>query len=114
MTEIANPKTPARLLPGLAFCIAVTALAYGLAALQRHWLHEAWMEPIVLAIVIGAAVRTAWTPPPSLAPGVIFAGKTLLEVAIVLLGLSMSALALLAAGPALPLGIAFVVVAAIA
>jgi uncharacterized integral membrane protein (TIGR00698 family) len=102
------------ILPGLALCAAVAALAYGLDALQIRIFGKAWLETLVLAILIGAAVRTAWTPPPSFAAGVAFSAKTLLEIAVVLLGLSVSATALIAAGPALIGGIAAIVGAAIA
>ncbi len=101
-------------LPGLALCAAVAASAYAADALETHLFGKAWLETLVLAILIGAAVRTAWTPPPSFAAGVAFSAKTLLEIAIVLLGLSVSATALMAAGPALLGGIALIVCAAIA
>ena len=105
---------PRKILPGLALCAAVSALAYAGDALEAHFLGKAWLETLVLAIVIGAVVRTAWTPPPAFTDGVAFSAKTLLEIAIVLLGLSVSYGALVAAGPALIGGIAVVVGAAIA
>ena len=105
---------PRKILPGLALCAAVSALAYAGDALEAHVFGKAWLETLVLAIVIGAVVRTAWTPPPAFTDGVAFSAKTLLEIAIVLLGLSVSYGALVAAGPALIGGIAVVVCAAIA
>ena len=105
---------PRKILPGLALCAAVSALAYAGDALEAHVFGKAWLETLVLAIVIGAVVRTVWTPPPAFTDGVAFSAKTLLEIAIVLLGLSVSYGALVAAGPALIGGIAVVVGAAIA
>jgi len=105
---------PRKILPGLALCAAVSALAYAGDALEAHVFGKAWLETLVLAIVIGAVVRTVWTPPPAFTDGVAFSAKTLLEIAIVLLGLSVSYGALVAAGPALIGGIAVVVCAAIA
>ena len=108
------PVAGRKLLPGLALCAAVTASAYGLAALQSRLFGQAWLETLVLAILLGAAVRSLWTPPAACLPGVAFSAKTLLELAVVLLGLSVSAAALIAAGPALLAGIAGLVVCAIA
>ena len=104
----------AKLLPGIALCAAVTAAAFGVSALETRLFGQAWLETLVLAILIGAAVRTIWNPPAVFLPGVAFSAKTLLEIAIVLLGLSVSAAALIAAGPVLLAAIAALVVCAIA
>jgi len=74
----------------------------------------AWLESLVLAILVGTAVRTAWTPGRRWTAGIDFSAKFLLEVAVVLLGVSVSAHTVLAAGPGLLFGIAAVVVLAIA
>jgi uncharacterized integral membrane protein (TIGR00698 family) len=100
-------------LPGSALCLGVTVLALGLQALETAWLGRAWLEGLVLAILCGAAVRLVWTPSERFAPGVEFCGKFVLELAVALLGLSVSAGALAAAGPALLAGIAVVVVISI-
>ncbi len=60
----------------------------------------------MLAILLGVAIRTAWTPGRRWLPGISFSAKTLLEVAVVLLGASVSARTVLALGPALLGGIA--------
>ncbi len=103
----------ARLAPGLGLCGLVAAGAYGLQWVERGLFGQAWLEALVLAVLIGAAVRTAWTPPTRWLPGIVFGAKTLLEAAVVLLGASVSADALLGAGPALLAGIAGVVALAI-
>ena len=46
-----------RILPGLLLCAAVTAAAYGLAAIEAYLLGQAWLEVLVLAILLGTAVR---------------------------------------------------------
>jgi uncharacterized membrane protein YadS len=68
---------------------------------------------LVLAIVIGTTVRSLWTPDRRWFPGIGFSAKILLEVAVVLLGVSISAKTILAAGPWMLLGIAGVVASAI-
>lgn len=108
------PSCVKRVLPGLGLCAFVTMLATLLAGIERHLLGAVWLEPLVLAIVVGAAIRTVWTPGRVWQPGITFSAKILLEIAVVLLGASVSAATVLAAGPALLLGIAAVVVLAIA
>ena len=68
----------------------------------------------MLAILLGTGIRTASTPGRRWARGISFSAKMLLEVAVVLLGASVSARTVLAAGPGLLVGIAAVVVLAIA
>jgi uncharacterized integral membrane protein (TIGR00698 family) len=72
-----------------------------------------WLEALVLAILVGTAIRTAWTPGPNLRPGIGFSAKTLLEIAVLLLGASISASMIIAAGPLLIVGIAGIVIVAI-
>ena len=101
------------LLPGLALCVAVTALAFAASAAEVALFGQAWIEALVLAILIGTVIRTAWTPSARWHPGIGFSAKILLEVAVVLLGASVSAATILSAGPALLLGIAAVVAMAL-
>jgi uncharacterized integral membrane protein (TIGR00698 family) len=107
-------RTFRQILPGLGLCIAVTLAADGLQGLEHRLFGRAWLESLVLAILVGAVVRTAWTPGARWRAGVDFSAKILLEIAVVLLGASVSAATLLAAGPALLVGIAVVVATAIA
>jgi uncharacterized integral membrane protein (TIGR00698 family) len=102
-----------RLLPGIVLCIAVTAVATALQVLETHIVGEPYLEALVLAILIGVAIRTAWTPGVRWAPGIAFSAKILLEVAVVMLGASVSAATMLALGPLLIVGIALVVAVAI-
>ncbi len=104
----------ARVLPGLGLCILVTLAANLLQALEHRLFGRAWLESLVLAILVGAVVRTAWTPGARWRTGVDFSAKVLLEIAVVLLGASVSAATILSAGPALLVGIAAVVACAIA
>ncbi|WP_245637028.1 YeiH family protein [Azospirillum thiophilum] len=101
-------------LPGLALCIAVTALAFAAAWGERRLFGDSWIEALVLAILAGTAIRTAWTPSARWVPGIGFSAKFLLEIAVVLLGASVSAATILSAGPVLLLGIAGVVALALA
>ncbi|MGI9168562.1 MAG: YeiH family protein [Caulobacteraceae bacterium] len=105
---------PWRLAPGLGLCLAIAAAATLLQGLETRLFGRAWLEALVIAILLGAAVRTAWAPGPAWRPGIAFAARPLLELAVVLLGATISAATLLGAGPALLAAIAGVVVLALA
>jgi uncharacterized integral membrane protein (TIGR00698 family) len=81
--------------------------------LEARIFGRSWLEALVLAILLGTVIRTVWTPNKAWFQGINFSGKTLLEVAVLLLGASISAQTILAAGPALLGSIAAVVVTAI-
>lgn len=100
-------------LPGLLLSIAVSVGAFGLQSLEARIFGHAWLEALVLAILLGTAVRSLWTPSERWHAGIDFSAKTLLEIAVVLLGASLSAAALKASGIGLILGIMAVVVVAI-
>lgn len=100
--------------PGLALCLAVTLAAMGIERVEAALTGRAWIESIVLAILVGTAVRTAWTPSARWRAGIRLSAKQLLEVAVVLMGLSLDLNLVLRAGPILLPGIALAVAAAIA
>lgn len=102
-----------RLVPGLALCLAVTGAAFAVQSLEKFAFGRAWLEALVLAILIGTVVRSLWTPGSRWFPGITFSAKFLLEAAVVLLGVSVSARTIWAAGPWMLLGIAVVVIMAI-
>ncbi|MBL6079584.1 putative sulfate exporter family transporter [Belnapia sp. T18] len=104
-SRVVTTTGPTRLLPGLALCLAVTLAALALERVEAALFGRAWLEVLVLAIIFGAVLRTAWAPGKRWQPGIAFGARTLLEVAVVLLGASVSAAALLAVGPALLLAI---------
>jgi uncharacterized integral membrane protein (TIGR00698 family) len=86
----------------------------GLERVEARLTGAVWLETLVLAILVGTAIRTAWTPGQRWTAGINFSAKFLLEVAVVLLGGSVSARTVVAAGPGLLFGIAAVVVLAMA
>lgn len=113
MAMVSVGSFPARILPGLALCGAVAAAGYGLAEVELALAGRAWIEALVLAILIGAAIRTLWVPPARWKPGIDFSAKLVLEIAVVLLGASISAATILSAGWPLLLSILAVVTGAI-
>ena len=108
LTKIAI--TARDLLPGIVLCVMISLVALVLTWIEAAWFGAAWLEPLVMAILVGTFVRTAWAPGPTWRPGVAFSAKMLLEIAVFLLGASVSARSISAAGPnTLVLGIALVV-----
>lgn len=103
----------AKIIPGVALCAALSAAALGLQWIEEHWTGRPWIEALVIAILLGTAVRTLWTPGPRWTAGIGFSAKTLLEIAVMLLGASISFQAVVQAGLGLIAGIAVVVVLAI-
>ena len=73
--------------------IALAAIL--LQRLEEHWAGRPWLEALVIAILLGTATRTLWTPGKRWVPGIGFSAKTLLEIAVMLLGASISAQAVL-------------------
>jgi uncharacterized integral membrane protein (TIGR00698 family) len=106
-------KVAMSIAPGLLLCLLVTAAAYGLEAAEAAVFGKPWLEALVLAILIGTIVRSLWTPGARVRHGVAFSAKYLLEVAVMLLGASVSAATILAAGPVTLFGIVGIVALAI-
>jgi uncharacterized integral membrane protein (TIGR00698 family) len=102
-----------RVLPGVGVCLAVTGVSIVLEWGEAKLFGATWIEALVLAILVGTVVRTFWSPGAAWAAGIKFSAKTLLEIAVFLLGASISAHMLMEAGPLLVLGIAGIVVVAI-
>jgi len=98
-----------RLVPGIALCVAVTGLALLLQGVEARIAGEVYLEALVLAILLGVAIRSAWHPGDFWQPGIEFSAKILLEIAVVLLGAAVSARTVLALGPELLVGIVAIV-----
>lgn len=84
--------------PGALLATAVAALAMLAERAQLRWLGRPWLDALVLAIVLGTLLRTAVRLPAHAHAGIAFAAKLPLEVAIVLLGASVSIRTVGAAG----------------
>jgi uncharacterized integral membrane protein (TIGR00698 family) len=95
--------------PGLALAIVLAWVSVGIAALETRWLGYTVLDALVIAILGGMLLRAALPASAWMEPGIDFAAKELLEVAIVLLGASVDLPALMRAGPALIAGILLLV-----
>jgi uncharacterized integral membrane protein (TIGR00698 family) len=103
-----------KLLPGLLACAAITIAATLLQEIEVHFAGQPYLEALVLAILIGVAVRTVWRPGPLWQPGINFSAKFVLELAIFMLGAAVSIGTIVALGPILIVGIACIVAVALA
>jgi uncharacterized integral membrane protein (TIGR00698 family) len=81
---------------------AVALAATGLAQVELRLWGQSWLEPLALAILGGAILRSVWDFGGRFRPGLDFAARTLLEVAVVLLGAAVSPAILRPLGWALP------------
>nr|WP_238180676.1 YeiH family protein [Methylobacterium trifolii] len=101
-------------LPGILLCLAITAVAICLQMVEERSFGHPYIEALVIAILMGIALRSAWQPGERFRAGIAFSAKQLLEVAVTLLGASISLGAIVASGPALLAGIVGTVGLAIA
>jgi uncharacterized integral membrane protein (TIGR00698 family) len=103
-----------KFVPGVLLCIGLTVFATVLEMIEVRHFHEPYLEALVLAIILGVVVRCFWTPGSVWNDGIQFSSKILLEIAVVLLGCSISVATVVALGPILLFGIAGIVAVAIA
>jgi uncharacterized integral membrane protein (TIGR00698 family) len=101
-------------LPGIALCVGVTAVAKLIEKAEVQAFGHLYLEGLVIAILLGVAIRAFWAPGPLWAKGISFSAKQLLEFAVVLLGASISGALVWALGPILLIGIVIVVTIALA
>ena len=101
------------LAPGVVLCVAITVLSVLLQLAEERVVGHAIIEAIVIAILVGTAVRTLRIPPAREKAGIAFSAKQVLEVAVFLLGASVDLPELLRAGLPLLGGIVLIVAVAL-
>src|SRR3546814_3818946 len=94
-------ETAAAVAPGLCLAILIALAAHSLEEIERALTGTAWIEALVIAIVLGAGARSAGLVSARAHRGIDVAARPVLEVAIVLLGASLDVHAMLASGPVL-------------
>lgn len=105
---------PREVLPGLLMSALIAAVAAGFEWAEVRLTGYAYMDGLVVAIVFGTLLHTIFGLNERLVAGVRFSAKTVLEIAIVLLGGTVSTAALAASGPILIATIVAVVISALA
>jgi len=86
------------LIPGIVLCGGVTIVSLGAQWIEERFFAHPYVEALVIAILLGMAIRAAWQPSERWLSGVAFSAKQLLEVAVMLLGASVSYAAIAASG----------------
>ena len=100
MPAVALPRRES-LLPGIAGAALVSLLSVGGGLVEERVFGRAIIEPLVLAILIGMVVRTGIGSWRAGDPGIRFTSKTVLEIAVFLIGATMDVPRLFASGPLL-------------
>jgi uncharacterized integral membrane protein (TIGR00698 family) len=98
---------------GVALCGLVTLAAVTVQAIEETLIGHPYVEAIVIAILLGIAIRAIWEPDRRWLMGIAFAAKQLLEVAVALLGASLTFGAIAASGLVLLGAIVIIVILAL-
>ncbi|MBD8900658.1 putative sulfate exporter family transporter [Methylobacterium bullatum] len=98
---------------GIALCTGLAFISFQLVELERGVFGQPYLDALIIAILVGAAIRTAWQPASGFQPGIQFSAKPLLEFAVALLGASVSIGKIAETGPLLVSGIIAIVVISI-
>lgn len=86
------------LLPGISLSVLITVIAIAVQETEERLFGHPFLEALVIAIVLGMIVRTMWEPGPVWRSGIAFSAKQILEVAVTLLGASISFATIAASG----------------
>lgn len=97
----------------MALCAALTLVSMAVQEVEERAFRHPYVEALVVAILLGMAIRSFWEPGLRWRSGIAFSAKQLLEVAVMLLGASISLAAVVASGPVLLGAIVGTVVVAI-
>lgn len=101
-------------IPGIALCLVISALSLAIQSVETHVFSHPYVDVIVLAILLGMVIRAVWQPGQRWQPGIAFSAKQLLEIAVMLLGASLSLAAIAASGSLLLMAVVATVAVALA
>jgi Predicted membrane protein len=63
------------LVPGIGLSVAITVVSLALQRLEEHFFSHPYLEALVIAILIGIAVRSIWEPDKRFRSGIAFSAK---------------------------------------
>ncbi len=86
------------LMPGIGLSVVITLVSLAIQYLEERVFSHPYLEALVIAILLGMVVRSAWEPPARWRAGIAFSAKQVLETAVVLLGATVSYSAIAASG----------------
>lgn len=96
-------------IPGLLLCVAIGVTGWLLQLLELRVFGRAHVEALVLALLVGILVAAVVDLPSRLSPGIEFSSRTLLEIAVCLIGVAIDTALLREVGLPLIAGIVGVV-----
>ena len=88
----------AAFIPGIVLCGLITLVSMGIQRAEEHAFGHPYIEALVIAILTGMAIRSVGNLSDRFQAGIAFSAKQLLEVAVMLLGASISFAAVAASG----------------
>jgi uncharacterized integral membrane protein (TIGR00698 family) len=94
--------------------MVIALVGWGLQAVEEGLFGRPYIEALVLALLVGILVSSLRELPEQLAPGIEFASRTLLEIAVCFIGVALDVALLRQAGFALFVGVLVIVVASLA
>jgi uncharacterized integral membrane protein (TIGR00698 family) len=103
-----------KIAPGILICVGAALVAQVLHVVESSLFNDAWLDAIVIALVVGFATRSIFGLHERFVPGVAFTSKQLLEFAVMLLGATVTVEGLQALGLNVLVGIVAIVVLSIA
>lgn len=98
-----------KLARGIALCVVIAIASWLIQALEVRLFGRAYIEAIVVAILLGVAIAAARSLPQQFLPGIEFSGRQLLELAVCLIGVAIDTRLLLSTGPLLFAGVVAIV-----
>ena len=72
------------LFPGVVLCVFITLVSMGMQNLEERAFGHPYVEALVIAILLGMAIRTIVRPTERWRAGIAFNAKQLLEIAVML------------------------------
>ena len=107
-------RSATQVLPGLMLAILIALAAFATEYGEQAIWGRAWLEALVLAIILGSTLRSFGRLPARFCAGVRFAAKPVMEAAVALMGASIGLFALAGVGPTLIAAIAVTITLTIA
>ncbi|MBV9531708.1 MAG: putative sulfate exporter family transporter, partial [Bradyrhizobium sp.] len=77
-------------IPGIGLCLLLTLISFAVLHLEERVFAHPYVEALVIAILLGMVVRSFWRPSERWQLGIAISAKQLLEIAVTLLGASIS------------------------
>jgi uncharacterized integral membrane protein (TIGR00698 family) len=99
---------------GVGLCVFIGVASWGLQVVEQDLFGRAYVEALVIAILVGVLIAAVWRIPTQLIAGIDFSARQLLELAVCLIGVAIDTKLLRSAGPLLFGGVVAIVAVSLA